>query len=61
MVFFEGFHIVYNENKRRTKQKKWSVRKMNLSKIHHIAIIVSDYEAAKDFYEIGRASWRERV
>ena len=27
-----------------------SVRKMNLSKIHHIAIIVSDYEAAKDFY-----------
>lgn len=24
--------------------------KMNLSKIHHIAIIVSDYEVAKDFY-----------
>ena len=24
--------------------------KMNLSKIHHIAIIVSDYETAKDFY-----------
>ena len=24
--------------------------KMNLSKVHHIAIIVSDYEAAKDFY-----------
>ena len=23
---------------------------MNLSKIHHMAIIVSDYEAAKDFY-----------
>ena len=23
---------------------------MNLSKIHHIAIIVSDYEASKDFY-----------
>ena len=23
---------------------------MNLSKIHHIAIIVSDYEATKDFY-----------
>ena len=23
---------------------------MNLSKIHHIAFIVSDYEAAKDFY-----------
>mgnify|MGYP004588617131 FL=1 len=23
---------------------------MNLSKIHHIAIIVSDYEAAKAFY-----------
>ena len=26
------------------------MRKINLSKIHHIAIIVSDYEAAKDFY-----------
>ena len=26
------------------------MKKMNLSKIHHIAIIVSDYEAAKDFY-----------
>ena len=25
---------------------------MNLSKIHHIAIIVSDYEAAKDFYGV---------
>ena len=24
---------------------------MTLSKIHHIAIIVSDYEAAKDFYK----------
>ena len=23
---------------------------MNLSKIHHIAIIVSDYEVAKNFY-----------
>ena len=23
---------------------------MNLSQIHHIAIIVSNYEAAKDFY-----------
>ena len=23
---------------------------MNLSKIHHIAIIVSDYEVAKEFY-----------
>ena len=23
---------------------------MNLSKIHHVAIIVSDYEAAKEFY-----------
>ena len=32
------------------KIKKWSMRKMNLSKIHHIAIIVSNYEAAKDFY-----------
>lgn len=26
------------------------VSKLNLSKIHHIAIIVSDYEAAKNFY-----------
>ena len=25
-------------------------KKLNLSKIHHIAIIVSDHEAAKDFY-----------
>ena len=25
---------------------------MNLSKIHHIAIIVSDYEAAKEFTEL---------
>ncbi len=25
---------------------------MNLSKIHHIAIIVFDYEAAKDFYVV---------
>ena len=32
------------------KKDSWSVRKMNLSEIHHIAIIVSDYEAAKDFY-----------
>ena len=23
---------------------------MNLSKVHHIAIIVSDYEAAREFY-----------
>ena len=23
---------------------------MNLSKIHHIAIIVSDYKSARDFY-----------
>ena len=30
---------------------------MNLSKIHHIAIIVSDYEAAKDFY-VNRRWWR---
>ena len=49
-VFFENRYIACNENKRRTILKKWSVRKMNLSKIHHIAIIVSDYEAAKDFY-----------
>ena len=27
---------------------------MNLSKIHHIAIIVSNYEAAKDFYVVER-------
>ena len=34
---------------------------MNLSKIHHIAIIVSDYEAAKDFYvnKLGFAVIRE--
>ena len=45
---FEDYRIVYNENKRRTKQMERE--KMNLSKIHHIAIIVSDYEAAKNFY-----------
>ena len=49
-VFFEGCCIVYNENKRRRKFKEMEREKMNLSKIHHIAIIVSDYEAAKDFY-----------
>lgn len=34
---------------------------MNLSKIHHIAIIVSDYEASKDFYvnKLGFAVIRE--
>ena len=32
------------------EKKDRSERKTNLSKIHHIAIIVSDYEAAKDFY-----------
>ena len=34
---------------------------MNLSKIHHIAIIVSDYDAAKDFYvnKLGFAVIRE--
>ena len=34
---------------------------MNLSKIHHIAIIVSDYEVAKDFYvnKLGFAVVRE--
>ena len=47
---FEDYRIVYNENKRRTKFKEMEREKMNLSKIHHIAIIVSDYEAAKDFY-----------
>ncbi|MCQ5258496.1 VOC family protein, partial [Mediterraneibacter faecis] len=26
------------------------MRKKNLSKIHHVAIIVSDYEEAKDVY-----------
>lgn len=30
------------------KMKRQAI--MNLSKIHHIAIIVSDYEAAKEFY-----------
>ena len=34
---------------------------MNLSKIHHVAIIVSDYEVAKDFYvnKLGFAVIRE--
>ncbi len=32
------------------RKKEMERDKMNLSKIHHIAIIVSDYEAAKDFY-----------
>ena len=50
MVYFEGSRIVYNGNKRRTKFKEMEREKMNLSKIHHIAIIVSNYEAAKDFY-----------
>ena len=41
--------------------------KMNLSKIHHIAIIVSDYEAAKDFYvnklgfSVIRENYRKRL
>lgn len=36
---------------------------MNLSKIHHIAIIVSDYEAAREFYvnKLGFAVIRENV
>ncbi len=36
---------------------------MNLSKIHHIAIIVSDYEAARDFYvnRLGFSVIRENV
>ena len=40
---------------------------MNLSKIHHIAIIVSDYEAAKDFYvnklgfSVIRENYRKRI
>ena len=39
---------------------------MKLSTIHHIAIIVSDYEAAKDFYvnklgfEVIRENYREQ-
>ena len=38
---------------------------MNLSQIHHIAIIVSDYEASKDFYvnklglQINRENYRQ--
>ena len=40
---FEGRYIVYNGNKMRIKMER---DKMNLSKIHHIAIIVSDYKAA---------------
>lgn len=39
-------HIVYNGNNKRNGVQP----KMNLSNIHHIAIIVSDYETAKDFY-----------
>ena len=36
---------------------------MNLSKIHHIAIIVSDYEVAKDFYvnKLGFSVIRENI
>ena len=32
---------------------------MNLSKIHHIAIIVSDYETAREFYvnKLGFSVW----
>lgn len=35
---------------------------MNLSKVHHIAIIVSDYEATKDFYvsKLGFSVIREK-
>lgn len=38
---------------------------MNLETIHHVAIIVSDYEAAREFYverlgfEVVRENWRE--
>ena len=31
-------------------RKKWKGNEMKLSAIHHIAIIVSDYNAAKEFY-----------
>ena len=43
--------------------KSFHPRKMNLSKIHHIAIIVSYYEAAKDFYvdKLGFSVIRETV
>ena len=36
---------------------------MNLSKIHHIAIIVSDYEAAREFYvnKLGFPIIRENI
>lgn len=36
---------------------------MNLSKIHHIAIIVSNYESSKDFYinKLGFSVIRENV
>ena len=47
----------------RVIHKKKGKRKitMNLSKLHHIAIIVSDYEASKDFYvnKLGFAVIRE--
>ena len=44
-VYFEDYYIVCNG-----KERTGVCPKMNLSKIHHIAIIVSDYETAKDFY-----------
>lgn len=45
--YFESCRIVCNENKMRIKME---CEKNEFIKIHHIAIIVSDYEAAKDFY-----------
>ena len=47
------------------KEYKEGVCKMKLKKIHHVAIIVSDYEKSKDFYvnklgfEIIRENYRE--
>ena len=46
-VFSHTGCTYFSENSMENEARK---SKMNLSKIHHIAIIVSDYEAAKDFY-----------
>ena len=44
---------------------EWRSETMKLNSIHHVAIIVSDYEKSKDFYvnklgfEVIRETWRE--
>ena len=49
-IFSHILEIRVDNQRTRTKLKEMEREEMNLSKIHHIAIIVSDYEAAKDFY-----------